>query len=764
MPSNPRLPLCLLALVVLGLFVPTLLRGGVWFAHDNTLEVGLSDAADREHLSNRRFSDQTNQFVPFLQHQLRGTSAGWIATWNPHSQLGRPPFHLSGVSKAYFLTRFFSWFSDNAFRVYTWLGISALLGSVLFTWLFCRARGLHPVACAVGALGLGLGAYNVYWLTFVLYPWSVCWTMGLLFSLTLYVRRPTLAAGLGTAFTLYNLLLTGYPQQVVWNGLLVAGFVVLDLARLDGPGVRLRRLAGVGGWAALGLACAAPVYLDLWVNTVESARVDAPISFYLWNLPKPKGFAGLLVFLAQTIDPFWIGRPVEQFPAYPVRYLGMSLLPVFAACASVSLLWFRRLWGLVLFAGLGYLMTFWPGFYVGGVELGLLALSPHLPVIGVLIALLLLGTWSVDLVLREGVANRSVAVVLAGLPLVLVVLAAVFGAYELRPGYVLVGCTGFGLVFLFLWSGRSGWILAGAAASVLFYGRQLLLERPIESIRFDSPLVDAIRDNLEPGYRFAWVDDRPLKLQAADNGGIALPLPANQEIYHGFHSVHTYNSLSPQRYQDWAGRISAIGTRQLGRVFRSIWPSPKMYGPDLELAGLQLLLCPSGYVPDPERFEAVPGTIVFRAKARPLLEAQLPLDAELTGDEPWLDGVLGHEHWPVSRTSTGDDALVFDVTSRDEPSLLFVSQAYHPGWHAFANGSELATVPINDFYQGVRVPARTETVELRFLPFVRWSWVPQLGFLIGFAALGLAARHARRGRRGSVGDSPADPKPRSATP
>ncbi len=75
------------------------------------------------------------------------------------------------------------------------------------------------------------------------------------------------------------------------------------------------------------------------------------------------------------------------------------------------------------------------------------------------------------------------------------------------------------------------------------------------------------------------------------------------------------------------------------------------------------------------------------------------------------NGPLG----PVERIEHTSVRQVFEV-SATEPSLLFVSESYHPGWKARVNGVQTDVLRTNGAFQGVVVPAGQSVVELRFQP------------------------------------------------
>ena len=116
----------LLVVILATFFWRPLFLGEVIFPHDNDLELGIAVSSETDRISNRKFSDQSSQYIPYLHHQLNGHTEAWISTWNPHVELGRPSIHVGGISKAFWLTHALSWVCKDAFRVYTWLVVFAI--------------------------------------------------------------------------------------------------------------------------------------------------------------------------------------------------------------------------------------------------------------------------------------------------------------------------------------------------------------------------------------------------------------------------------------------------------------------------------------------------------------------------------------------------------------------------------------------------------------------------------------------------------------
>src|SRR6516165_4475406 len=169
--------------LLLGVFVlhfsRILFDSEVIFPHDNSLEVGLSEKPNSTRISNRKFSDQSSVFVPELANNLRSDRQNWLATWNPHVQLGREAFH-DALSRAFVLTNLLSCFTSNPFVLYTTLILLTVGLTAGFLLLFLRSLGLHPVACGCAAIGLGFTTATSYWLCFVMFVSDVCWLVCLL--------------------------------------------------------------------------------------------------------------------------------------------------------------------------------------------------------------------------------------------------------------------------------------------------------------------------------------------------------------------------------------------------------------------------------------------------------------------------------------------------------------------------------------------------------------------------------------------------------
>jgi hypothetical protein len=97
---------------------------------------------------------------------------------------------------------------------------------------------------------------------------------------------------------------------------------------------------------------------------------------------------------------------------------------------------------------------------------------------------------------------------------------------------------------------------------------------------------------------------------------------------------------------------------------------------------------------------------------------------------------------PISYRFDGDRArLQFEPRNVDR--FVVLNERFHPCWHAYCNGSEIPVYQTNAFMQGARVPAGSDHIDLRFIPFVLNPW--SIFFYVGaLVVLGCGWRWLRR--------------------
>jgi len=718
--------------LLLGVFVlhfsRILFYGEVIFPHDNSLEVGLSEKPNSTRISNRKFSDESGVFIPELANNLRSDRKAWLATWNPHVQLGRAAFH-GALSRAFALTNLLSCFTSNPFVLYTALILLTVGLTAGFLLLFLRSLGLHPVACGCAALGLGFTTLISYWLCFVMFVSAVCWTVCLLWLVTEFTRKPSWPVALGLAFATYCLLMAGYPQVTILSAYIIGAYALIRLVQMSGTRrEKLRTMLAMFGCAVAGVLASLPVYLDLLFVAKASARLgDVSDSFFLGVLPPCRTPREMASFLMTLFDWSWLGNAID--PKYPLHFNGLSFTPVYGSLIWLSFLLKNRravlFWQLVLIVCLAG--TIFPAVYLFAVHHLGFGLSRIQLLGGGIVPGFVLSAFTVDAILRGELrlTIRSVAWLLA--PLVAESVVAFWVWHRLPIDAVGVVATSLliaALLGCIYWRSIPAFI-GVAVVSTFLYGRALILSRPPETIHTSSELVDAIKAHAPGGDRFAIADSA------------ITALPPNQEALLGLNSVNSYDSLSSRRYQELVRHWSAAGTSTYGRHFRFLDIKPALADQGFPFSSAHLILSARPLVTDQLTLVSeVNGIKLYETIATPIELLQISR-FKFSNGEAEIHPSPGPENLRSHRVEMLNDFQKIEVAPAPEETLLFLSQQYHRAWRARAGQQPLRTVLVNRFYQGVIVPPNTSEVELSFRPFVLWSWLPQ-GLFIFCAALPLA--------------------------
>jgi hypothetical protein len=722
-------------LLVLAVFVLHFSRiifsGEVIFPHDNSLETGAATKEDGGRISNRKFSDESNAFIPELTNNLQPDRKGWLPTWNPHVQFGRPSGQ-SALSRAFALTNLLSFFTANAFVLYTALVLLTVALTAGFFVFFLRSLGLHPAACAGGAVGLAFTTPVSYWLCFVMFVAAICWPVCLLWLVTEFTRKPSWPVAFGLVFATYCLLLTSYPQVTVLSAYLVGAYAVTRLLQLTGTWrSKSSRLFALLGCASAGLLAALPVLLDLFSTAKDSSRLGRlSDNFFLSVLPPAHDAHELLNFLVNLFDWSWLGNAID--PKYPLPFNGLSFTPVYGTLIWLSFLVKNRratlFWQVFLLACLAG--TIFPSVYLFAVHYLGFGLSRIQLGGGGIIPGFVLSAITMDAIIRGEFRFSKFSAIWLLLPIVGESLVALlfWNHLVLRASAIALTVLLVGAVLCALRWRSIPALVAVSVVSTFFFGRHLILSRPPDSIHTSSDLVAAIQSHAPAGGRFAIADNR------------IVALPPNQEALLNLNSVSSYDSLSSRRYQEMTRRWSTVGTGTYGRYFSLIDPNRALSDPDFRFSNVRVILSLRALTTNElSAMAEINGIKLYRTTATPVDLLQTTAFRLSNAGEATIDSSFKPQTQPPRRLKTLNDFQQIELAPSAQETLLFLSQQFHRRWHAEAKQHALSTVIVNGFYQGVVVPPNTKMVELSFRPLVIWSWVPQVLFAIGGILLLLRA-------------------------
>jgi hypothetical protein len=675
------------------------------------------------YIENGKFFDYWHFFIPEIQAHMQAPRSGWLALWTSSNELGRPLYH-GGFSGAYFPMWVLANITDNPARLLTLTSLGLCFLAGLFLMLLCKELSLAPLAGLIAGGSVAAAPLMMYWLTFPMFLAVVCWSAGALYALTRMARRIDLPGGAVLAFSCYSLMMTAFPQSVVFHAYVLTGYLLWALQRCRksaGTAAAIRYLGAVAVSGVGGILLAAPNILDIAGTASRSSRLAADTSFFMAMLPTIDSIATLMRTFSTGTFPELIANPVS--PSFPLPYDGMSITPVILFLALFSLLRCpRETWGWWLAIVIVCVFAFVHPLYAFGVRHLGFNLSSDNPLDTLLLPLAIISAYGVNALtaqspFRTGAVKLSILGTTVSLIAVLCfywtdgmnirwdIAAAMLAVILLLAGCLVGSLRPFALI--------AALVLTGACTAF-----PLMLRRPVTDLIQNSDLVKRVIAATPAGTRIALI---------APGADVLLP---NANSIFGIASVHSYDSLSSRRYQALLRELGGE-TEQYGR-----WNS--MIAPDFGshifwMSNIGLVISPTPILhPNLERF-GVEGTLqLYRVRDSMGCCLQSP-----TATNAGPDGISSTTREGVRPVKTTDqgDLLEFEVHNYpDTESVLTLSQQYHNDWRASvrtASGWQVArTVPVNGVFQGVVIPAKSQLIRLQFMPFIRFAWIAHVVWVI----------------------------------
>jgi hypothetical protein len=489
-----------------------------------------------------------------------------------------------------------------------------------------------------------------------------------------------------------------------------------------------RYLAVVAAAGGAGILLALPAYLDLAEVSAQSARVSPALSFFTAALPEVDSpWAAVRLFALGTF-PELAGNPIS--PTYPFTYNSLSVTPLIIFFTFFSLLrcW-RETWGWWLAIVVLSAFAFIRPLYAFAVQYMGFNLSRTHPLGAIMLPLTFICAYGVNAFVRQSPYRATAARLAIFGTLACLAVALYFywrSGLDIRWDIALATLAVIGLLGRQINSFRPTFLVAALILVGLYLSFPLMLRQPPANLTATSPLIDKVIAATAPDSRFA----------IAPPG--ANVLPPNMNAIFDLASIHSYDSLSSRRYQtlirELGGEVEAYG-----RLNQMI--SPDYDGQAFWMSNISLMVSPT--ILDHPNLESIgdEGSVHFYRTIRRMgccLQTNLPERTE--ADDIALPDK--RETYRPSRTKDEGDLLEFEVQDQARSSLLVLSQQFHKNWHASVrslSGWTIArTLSVNGVFQGVVVPAGTQSVQLRFIPFVRFAWIAQVFW--AFVLLILAAQ------------------------
>jgi len=409
----------------------------------------------------------------------------------------------------------------------------------------------------------------------------------------------------------------------------------------------------------------------------------------------------------------------------------------------------QKTWGWWTVVVVLCLLAFGKPFYVVGVEFLGLNLSPTVPLCNAGLPLTVILGYGADLLMRRSNPGRlRRAVWLAAGTVLAVLVSAVWICLgqSLQVHWEMLVAM---LTMLVLFAAqqdrtRPVLLLLSLFIGLIAVSHPLILRQKLSEIQRTSTFIDQVRAELPAASRLA----------VAAPGILVLPANFNSEL--GLASLHTYDSLSSQRYHNL---ITALGGRVEPYGRRNRFISPDYASSVFWMANVGLVLSPA-MLADRNLDSVGEGAGTFLYKTRTFMGESIQVIPKVTLLS--ADGLeIGDPRLLVARSpsklSDEGDRLEFQVAP-EEPSLLVVSQTFHRHWRAVvlagAGWVPAQTVAVNGVFQGVLLPRDSSLVRLTFEPYSRHAWIGHvfwgcLAVLLGAQAWRAGSRRGLRGWRGT---------------
>jgi hypothetical protein len=594
------------------------------------------------------------------------------------------------------------------------------------TWLLARATGRSRAASLLAAAGFTLGGGLFSWGLFPVTA-AMAWVPWMVAAVIRLFRHPGPRVIATAAAITGILLISGHPETAGFGGILAA---------VCGLSLRRRALGLARGFGAatlaalLGFGLAAPQILPFLAIVPDSQRAGETLAETAPSGPMhlaypPSWFQpGYASFMLAPVSPHAYGLPYQGPFKGPINWAdsepGYTGLVAFAA-ALLALLGARdrRAWPFLGFAAVALLLAarFLPLTH-------LLYLVPPLRVPAYArcllpgsLALCVAGAFGIDLLLSRarlgarawiGLALAAAASLTVAADRWTLLLWALLVAAALtarwRPRWGAVALAGVLLLDLIPWS-RS---LLPRGHPSLFYPKTAFMDR------FDR----------EAGDPAVW--------RAA--GGDYLIYPNLLSVY-GVADFRPHNPLAPARYL----RVLTAAFGFHPTMTQYFAPLRNLDHPLLDFLGVRAVVGSPNVPPsrtlveiDPGRF--APFTMLRNPDALPRWFFPRAVDVIPPAEiDRWIAGLsdarrvalfqdeagswrpAGGEGPPPRPVLTKPGHVVLEVPAGSE-RLLATSIVWSKGWSARSGDRRLPVLKVNGAFLGVRLPAGTSRVELRFLP------------------------------------------------
>lgn len=737
-------PVIIYTMIFLCWFAPGMVTQSVMMPFHPAIYANSSPSDDTTaYVQTNYFDDYATFYVPEVQMQLDEPRSSWITTWTSRVEMGRPLAHLAGFSPAYVVSWVLMLVIDDAFLFFTVMFMLWVYLAGLFALLYVKLLSSDNIAAIIVGILFAFNPYLFFWNTFITFVAALTWGMALVYALTRLQRSQSLANTILVAFSVYSIIYTVYPQISIHLIYLITGYTAWLLWHMPNWHSR-RRFVGFASLAVVSaVVLCIPVLRDVSVQMqLSDLRKLLPETFFATNVPVLTEWQDLVrTMVGYVYSNVLQTTPAYDTMAYPISRRWLVSMLAFWGVIAVYFAW-NRVWGWVLWLAIAALLSIHRPIFVFAEALGLPQFSRGLLLGSATQYIPHIVMATIGLIQRNNIPERARlrgGIIVGACFLLLLAITCLQGAADGKPIFwtmvliealIIVGCT---YCFIVPRSGR--WqlgVLVIVIMQAVIVVRPYWLVQPQTHVIRTSETVQAIQGAMPTDGKFVLVYSKP-----------ARQLEANYTAFLKLNNVGAYSSL-PSRY--YVAIMQSFGI-EFDAYIRNIRSIPATF-PDTArwMANIHVIASEM-----PQDFAGATlvtrsnGVYVYQyAQAMGCCAWIAAADMREQSSSHWyIDAIQDTDMLPVRTTTDSGDVKQLTLPARNSAGIVIISQAYHPDWYATvttpAGESPAATVIINDGYQGVNVPAEATQVTLRFMPWVWWSWIGHVWWLL--CGLFLIYRH-----------------------
>ena len=731
-------PVLVYSVVILAWFAPIFLSHHVLLPFRPFTYANLEPVQQSLYTETTLFSDYISFYIPEVNFQQQAPRSGWIGLWTNSLEFGRPISQGGGFSPSYVITWILMGVIHDPYVYFTIFFMVLVYITGLFGLLYAHNVSNHPgVALVIGFL-LAFTPSFFFWNTFPMFIASITWGMTLLYGVHCIRHQPQSRWPIFiVGFAIYSLIYTAYPQQIIHLGYLLIGYFCWQLWQLRTNYAALGRYivtcslaVGLGGILAL------PILLDTFTAAQLSLlRQQITPEFFISPVPNIATITQLLTALF-SFGLSDVLQPVTTFTKllFPIKSGYITFNFLIFVCIGISTQW-RNVWGWVVWLLIAAAFSLRQDIFAFGYFHGMPQLSR-----GVLfggssqqIPLIILALYGIHSILtRPRTQTRLIAFITAGAGLQYIGLTLAYARWQQIPilwpfvGIELVVLCGITIAIMLPHGAWRTLLLSGVVlCSTQFLIRPLLLTQPQANVITSSPTANAINASLPSDGLMAMITAKP-----------TVRLEPNFSSVLNIHQIGTYNSLQSIYYVTLMKRFNVKYDRYI-RTVRSI--KPPLPANDLWMTNIRTIVSDKPLsIAGLTFLKRVDGLYLYQTADGMGCCLRVPTSAlhpdSNTPTHLWLDNPQATSNQRLSKKENNGDAFTVEFPSHTTDSVIVFNQQFHPDWvaqvQAPSGWQPTTTVVINGVYQAVHIPAGATALRLQFRPWIRWSIIANLFWVV----------------------------------